>query len=599
MGSETDIRVLPLKVVNKIAAGEVVERPASVVKELVENAIDAGASRIDIEIVNGGRKLIAVHDNGSGMNKDNALLSLERHATSKIKDVDDIEKIATLGFRGEALAAIASVSRLRLTTCSSGSGGTEIITTGGTIQDVRDIGRPVGTTVEVRDLFFNVPARKKFLRSYQTEQGHIRTGFIVQALACPALGMTLKTDDNLTYSLAGGGNLEDRIRDMFGADYLLSLKQVDYQTSNVKVEGYISVPGLNRADRNEQYVFVNDRSTSASVLSFAVREGYHTVLAKDRHPCVFLFVKTNPENVDVNVHPTKKEVRFREPSEIRDAVIAAVRKALAVSAPAMDDISKKEAGIRIPVPGVQLKIENLPVTRSFKCPRVDFAFNESQAKVRHDDRKLEQVEKEKGCEQEKKTASSSPWEFCRVLGQIGNLYVVMETEDGMVLMDPHASHERVLFERYMGAVTGGKVEMQNLLLPETVELGPKDALRVRKSMGLFRKIGFGISEFGGDAFVVDAMPSYFSGVSAVTLLADIASALEEAGQRGGERQLEEIIAQVACKAAVKAQDKLSLQEIEQLVIDLAQTEMPYTCPHGRPTLIFTSFQELNKKFGRG
>ena len=309
---------------NKIAAGEVVERPASVLKELIENALDAGASRVAAEVTAGGRKLVAVSDNGGGMSRDDALLAVERHATSKIRDVDDIERIATLGFRGEALAAIAAVSRFRLVTRrEEDPAGTEILITGGRIRDVRECGAPHGTAVEVRDLFHNVPARRKFLRSAQTELSHLRAAFLVQALSHPAAGMSLKVDGRDAYHLPEGAGVEDRIRDLFGGEYLDGLRPLSHRAPDVTVSGYAGLPAISRADRGEQYVLVNGRVCWAPVLGHAVRESYRAVLPSDRHPIVFLFLEMPPERVDVNVHPTKKEVRFRRPAAVRDAVIAA------------------------------------------------------------------------------------------------------------------------------------------------------------------------------------------------------------------------------------------------------------------------------------
>jgi len=595
------IQVLPVNVANKIAAGEVVERPASVVKELVENSIDAGATQVDMEIVVSGSKLVAIRDNGAGMNRDDALLSVERQATSKIRDVDDIERINTLGFRGEALAAIASVSRFRLTTCRAGElAGTELVISAGKITDVRDIGCPPGTSIEVRDLFFNVPARRKLLRSHQTELAHIRAVFIVQALAHPAIGMSLKVDGRETYRLAGGSKLEDRLRDLFGADYPKNLRPVETRTGEVMVRGFVSMPSVSRSDRNEQYIFVNGRPTSAALLNYAVSEGYRTILAGDRHPSVFLFLETDPGLVDVNVHPTKREVRFRHGNEVRDAVITAIRQGLA-SGDAGAPIPMQMKGVepeRTPAIAVaqgRLQIDNLPATRAFKYPRLPTVPSGTTVTASLPPGKKEAA----GVVEPARPAVAAPWSWCRVLGQVGSLYVVLETEDGLVLMDPHASHERVLFERFMNDVLNGKVHTQNLLIPETVELGPRDALCVRKNLDVLKEMGFGIAEFGGDSFVVDALPSHLAAASAKSLLPEVARGLEESGARGAKgRWREEAIAQAACKAAVKARDKLNLEEIEQLVIDLARTEMPYTCPHGRPTVIFTSFKELNKKFGR-
>ena len=615
MSQNTHIHVLPTQVANKIAAGEVVERPASVLKELLENAIDAGATRIDVEIVSGGRKLVSVRDNGCGMGRDDALLSIEPHATSKIRDVDDIEHITTLGFRGEALAAIASVSRFRLVTCRDETvGATEILISGGMLRNVGETGAPVGTTVEVRDLFHNVPARRKFLRTHQTELAHARNAFMVEALSHPQIGMSLKIDGRMTYELAGGAQVEDRLREMFGPDHLVNLRSVQHQSAEVAVSGFVSLPSMVRSDRQEQYVFVNGRATSAPVMGYAIREGYHTLLPRDRHPSVFLYVRMASDLVDVNVHPTKREVRFRHPSEVRDAVITAIREALSVG---RVDQAMAEAGRFSTLGPVaverSLQIEDLPPTRTFTYPRTipvsdlpsPFTVpaptppGEGGSRLNIQHSLPRGGESAAGVDANVECLDVTPWAWCRVLGQIGSLYVVLETEDGYVLMDPHAAHERVLFEKFMAAVIDGHVPTQSLLMPETVELGAKDALRVRKNLDRLKVMGFGISDFGGDSFVVDAVPATFKGLPAAPFLAGVSQALEQGGARGAKgRWQEAAIAEAACKAAVKARDRLSLEEIERLVVDLARTEMPYTCPHGRPTLIFTSFHELNRKFGR-
>jgi len=591
----SQIRVLPAHVANKIAAGEVVERPASVVKELIENALDAGATRIDVEISAGGRKLVSVSDNGSGMNRDDALLSVERQATSKIHDVDDIERIDTLGFRGEALAAIASASRFRVMTCPAGEvGGTEVRVVGGKLQDVAQIGRPSGTTIEVRDLFFNIPARRKFLRSYQTELARIRACFVQQALAHPPVGMTLKVDGREVYCLAGDAAFDERLRELFGPDALGTLRPLDYAAGDVVVKGKVSVPSASRADRNEQYIFVNGRVTSAPLIAYAVQEAYRGLLARDRHPTVFLFVELDPGLVDVNVHPAKREVRFRRPSTVRDTLIAGIRKALAVDGglPAGGEATPLSFGR--PAAEVQMRIENLPSAPVFQYPRLRG----------HEPRPAETAApssspNSRAGELEEAPVSPPPWSWCRVLGLIGNYYVAMETEDGLVLMDPRAAHERVLYERFMKEAGGGEVVAQSMLMPETVELKPRDAAALRKHIKHLKKLGFGISEFGGDNFVVDALPAPFDGASASSIIAGLCTEFAQAGTRGARgRLLEESVAQAAARAAVRARDRLTLEEIEKLVVDLARTQMPYTCPHGRPTVILTSLRELNRKFGR-
>ncbi len=616
MSPSANIRVLPENVVNKIAAGEVVERPASVLKELMENAIDAGATRIDIEIAAGGRKLVAISDNGSGMDRDNALLSIERHATSKIGEVDDIEHINTLGFRGEALAAIASVSRFRLTTSRTGDdSGTEVSISGGKIQDVRDIGGPAGTRIEVRDLFFNVPARRKFLRSQQTELTHIRTAFMFQALAHPEIGMSLSVDGRMLHRLAPGGEaaVADRVRDLFGEDYLRQLRPVDHEAGGVRVQGYAGLPAFSRADRTEQYLFVNGRATSAPLLGYAIRTGYHSLLPRDRHPVLVLFVTVDPGSVDVNVHPTKKEVRFRCPSEVRDTVIGALQHALKVEAslPASGSAAEgadEGATPHVAVPELQLAINDLPPARVFRYPRMPIQVADGTPPPPMDQpfgpggREPEAPDTAVASAADGESPdgmTSAPWSWCRVLGQVGSLYVVLEIEDGMVLMDPHAAHERVLYERFMSTFETGDIATQALLVPETVELRPGDANLVRRHGDVLKRMGIGIADFGGDSFVVDALPAFLVSVKPEQLLAEIVRELEEGGAGRARGKLnEDAIVQASCKAAVKSRDALSLDEIEQLVVDLAGTRMPYTCPHGRPTLIYMSYHELNRKFGR-
>lgn len=587
------IHVLSDVVANQIAAGEVVDRPASVLKELMENALDAGASRIDVDIQAGGIKRIAVSDDGCGMNRDDALLSVERHATSKIREAEDIAHLGTLGFRGEALAAISSVSRFRLVTRPAGAeSGAEVSLAGGRIVDVREAGAPPGTTLEVRDLFFNMPARRKFLRAPETEAGHLRLAFLTQALGNASVGMTLKIDGRSVHALAGGASLAERIRDLFGADYLARLRPVDHAYGTVRVTGFAGVPAAARLDRGEQYVFINGRAATAPTLMHALREGYHALLAGDRHPVVFLFLEMPPERVDVNVHPTKREVRFRDHDEVREAVIGALRRALA-----SDGAALAASSPAVPPPAfgrdvaasASFPIADLPPARAFHYPRLPLApasVNPAAAAPAP-------------AAQAAPSENKSPWDWCRILGQAGSLYVVLETADGLVLLDPHAAHERVLFERFMKAVAAGRVESQALLVPETVTLPPAYAQPCRRHLELLRRMGFGIAEFGGDTVVVDALPALFGGASAARLLPDVVSELEDAGERADRtRWSEERVAQAACKSAIKQRDRLTMAEIEKLVTDLAVADMPYTCPHGRPTMIWLSFPELHRRFGR-
>lgn len=597
---KTLIHVLSAHVANKIAAGEVVERPASVARELVENAFDAGADRVDVEIAAGGRKLIAVSDNGSGMGRDDAILCLERHATSKISDVDDIEHISTLGFRGEAVPAIASVSRFRLCTCRTGDReGTEISVTAGRIDDVREAGCPAGTRVEVRDLFFNVPARRKFLRTNETETGHVRDVFITESLSHPGASMSLKADGALQYNLPAAAGIEDRIRDIFGSGHLAGMARVESAGGSVKVTGMAGLPSLTRPDRKEQYFFVNGRATSAAVLNHALREAYHTLIPQGRQPIAFIFIEIDPGQVDVNVHPAKKEVRFRNTSEVRDAVIDAVSRGLSAGKPA-SAAGQAEQYTSPPASGpvqkqAQFRIADLPEIEAFRYPgRPNSGSSASLPDIGPEHLDGSPPRKEQGG-----FSRRNPWAWCRVLGQLAELYVVLETDDGYVIMDPHAAHERILFEKFMKDLEKKKIQVQNLLIPETVELVPSDAQAIRKSLEVLREMGFGIAEFGQNTFVVDAVPSSFSEMNMKEFLVQSIADLEASGARRSRgRWREESIAQAACKTAVKARDRLSLQEVERLVIELANTDMPYTCPHGRPTLIYTPMREINRRFGR-
>lgn len=602
---ERPIRLLTDTVINQIAAGEVVERPASVLKELMENAFDAGATEVEVEAVAGGSRLLRVSDNGCGMSRDNALLAIERHATSKIRSVDDIENIGTLGFRGEALAAIAAVSNFTLRTrLARDAAGTEIIINGGRVQDVREAGCPPGTTVEVRRLFSNVPARRKFMRSAVTEQAHLKQMFLVYALAYCQAGMRLTIDQRPLYNLAGGAGLAERARDLLRLDPGRDLRVVEHEAGGVAVRGYAGLPDQARADRSDQYVFVNNRPASAPVLYAAIREGYHTLLPSGRHPVLILFVNVAPGDVDVNVHPTKKEVRFRNASAVRDAVIEAIRRSLAMPAGSMPaapvpaqsgqrrvDATPSFAGLDWP------RMPQQPHGRGGTAPARPTTETGAPASAQANIPKASALPG--APEPAPESAFRSPWAWHRVIGQVGGLYVVIETDAGVVLMDPHAAHERVLFDEYMAKVAGGRPQSQGLLKAETVELSPQDARRVREALDLLRRMGFGMAEFGGDTFVVDAVPSCFGSAPAGALLLEIAACLEKSGERGAAvRMQEERIAQAACKASVKAGKALSVDEMELLVRRLARTEMPYTCPHGRPTLIHLSFRELDRRFGR-
>lgn len=585
------IQMLPDAVINKIAAGEVIERPASVMKELIENALDAGATQVDVEAVRGGMQLLSVSDNGSGMIRDNALLSVERHATSKIRTAEEVEAVATLGFRGEALSSIAAVSRFTLTTRTHDQlSGTEIRIAGAKLQDVTDAGCPPGTRIEVRNLFFNVPARRKFLRTEATELAQLRQLFAVYALAHPACGLTFLSDGREVYNLPGGSSLSDRIAALYSPGLMSTLRPLAPADGDVKISGFAGLPQTGRRDRSEQFVFVNGRPAAAAVIYHALNEAYQAVMARGRHPAVFLFVEVPPDAVDVNVHPAKKEVRFRRPAAVRDAIIAAIGRALALQAPpsgAGDPAFRLDASSPAPPPARQHEL------------KIGWKRTEDGRRTGLD-QEPSPVEQDAPSSVRSSPSSSSPWAHRRLLGRIAGLYAVLETEDGMVLMDPQAAHERVLFEQLMNALTSGAPQRQGLLHPETVELIPAAAQVLRQHLPSLQDMGFGISDFGRDSFLVDALPVALQAESPRELIGEIARALETGGggRRAAREALHEQVAQAASRSAVSRRTELSDAELERLIDDLARTEMPYTSPQGRPTLVFTALAELNRRFGR-
>ena len=645
MPERKQIRLLPVNVANKIAAGEVVERPASVVKELLENALDAGATRVEVVVTAGGRKLISVADNGCGMDRDNALMCLEPQATSKIRDVDDIERISTYGFRGEAIPSIAAVSRLTLKTCAEGDTvGTCIEVAGGQLQNVAEIGFPPGSTFEVRDLFFNVPARRKFLKSFQTEQTHLRLAFILQALSHPEIALRLKADGRDIFNLAAGATLAERITDLFGREFLAAMRPVDYAVGDIRVSGYVGIPTLNRADRGEQYLFVNRRAASAAVIPYALREAYPP-LDGDRKPVVVLFVDLPPTEVDVNVHPTKREVRFRDASAVRDAVIAAVTRALGIApkSPVGTAMAVPTGvpGSQFPVPGPQFPVQPLttnhsPLTTSpFPVPSSQFPVQplttnhsplttsqfpvpSSQFPVQpltthHSPLTTTAAGGDAGSASSASASppaaqsdlpqlapEDSPWAWCRVLGQIADGYILIETDGGYAVIDPQAAHERVIYERMMAALEATVPLSQPLLIPESVALSPVDASRIQDNIEILRGMGFGLDPFGGKGeFIVDALPAGIETVDCRALLADIAHGIETAGvRRGSAKWREKAVAMGAARAAIPQVAQLPPEAQARLVNDLARTKMPYTSPRGRPTMLFTSLGELARKFNR-
>ena len=601
------VRVLPLHVANKIAAGEVVERPASVVKELVENAIDAGAKNIRIAVTAGGRKLVSVQDDGCGMTRDDAVLSLERQATSKILDVTDIEKIDTLGFRGEAIPSIASVSRFSLTTRRRDSDeGTTLLVNAGTLAEVRSAGCPPGTLVEVRDLFCNVPARRKFLRAYATEEGHVKSVFTVHALAHPEIGFSLSVDGRELYRLAPAVAATERIHDLFGRDFVAELLPLDHQ-GIVRVTGFVERPNLSTPTRREQYVFVNGRPASAPSIAYALREAYPRRQG-DARPAAVLFIDLPPDQVDVNVHPTKREVRFRDNTAVRQAIVAAIETALGggtVATPekAAENINpvpqalKREAALKSSepdAPSVGPKSSSEMGVFSLKQPDPTPSFVPPPAPPTP-----APVAMEFAIEPE--STKARPWQWFKFLAQTDSGYLLIETDAGVVTINPHAARERIAFERLLreskSTTTAGP--SQTLLIPETVQMSPLDFSRVKASLDAITAMGFQLEEFGRDTFKIDAVPQIIGSTPPAALLSTIAHDLaESSSRRGGERWKDELIAKSIARSFAGAPITLTEKTATKLVEELCACKMPYVCPRGKPVMIFTSTRELDRKFDR-
>lgn len=591
MTGPASIRVLPDAVINQIAAGEVVERPSSVLKELVENSIDAGAAHIEVEVVDGGRRLVRIRDDGSGMDRDNALLSIERHATSKLRELKDLDTIATMGFRGEALAAIASVSQFTLVTNRADSAvGTEILIFGGKIQDVRDAGSPSGTDIAVRNLFFNVPARRKFLRSAPTEFNHIRQAFLLEVLANIGISFVLRADDAEVYRLPASENLLDRIRDLYGAEVANHLRPIHFGNGVIEIGGFAGAPPYSRLDRELQVVFINGRPSGSPVVNFAIQSAYRNVLQGGRYAPLFLHVNLPPDLVDVNVHPAKKEVRFRRPTEVRDVIVEAIR--LAVTGPELprskrDGFPRESARPHVYLPTT---VSTVPALNPVAMPTAPVPVALTQPKLDWTSPPVPVAAEI--------SIRAAPWTEYRLMGRVGGLYVVLETPDGLVLMDSRSAHERVIYERLLGAMEQGSVPAQGLLPPVTVQMTPAQASALRKQLDLLKKMGFGVADFGSETFLVDALPVWVADVAAGPLLSDIADGLMQGGKTSAKDWAQPLVATIAGRQAVSLQRELTDAELNALIRDLARTEMPYTSPRGKPTVILLSYRELNRKFGR-
>ncbi len=586
------IHILPSEVASQIAAGEVIERPASVVKELLENSIDAEARFIAIQIEDAGKRLIEVADDGCGIQAQELALAVERHATSKLQNADDLFKIRTLGFRGEALASIGSVARLTITSRPMESEiGAMLQVEGGLGASVQATGSPVGTVVRVENLFFNVPARLKFLKSDTTERRQIDTLVTRYALAYPNIRFRLKQDGKPALQTSGNGKRREVLAALYGVDVARQMLEVLAEEEGLGIQGFISPTALTRSNRREIVFFVNGRPVQDATLVAALIKAYHTLLMVGRYPLGILFLETPAEAVDVNVHPTKAEVRFRDPNRVFSGVQAAVRRALLAHTP----VPRLDHQLRwTPGPGWEA-----PAQKAYPDWQMAQEAGQQDAADNFpiDDSPQPAFPAEAGTQSPQPGLPGAHIPLLRLVGQIASAYLVAEGPDGLYLIDQHAAHERVLFERFM-AQRSGEIPSQALLQPATVELPAAGVRLLEPQLPMLQRLGFQVELFGSNTFLVRSIPNLLSGSDPAAALRVLVEDFEEDETPLQEEVEARIIARVCKRAAVKAGHTLSPEEQKALLADLEACHSPRTCPHGRPTMIHLSVDLLERQFGR-
>ncbi len=650
------IKILPDNLANQIAAGEVVERPASVIKELVENAIDAGGTRIQIDIELGGRRLMRVSDDGEGMVRDDAILAFERHATSKISALEDLAKIATLGFRGEALASIASVAKVDLVTITDAEDtATRVNVEGGRLVDVKDAARDRGTTISVRDLFFNTPARRKFMRSEATENDHL-TGIVTHyALAHPEIAFTMTNNGREVLRVSPAKDLRERAFQIFGTNLLESLLPVDGGREFVaKISGFVSAPRERRTTRDAQYFFVNKRFVRDKTISAGLSEGFRSILPHGVYPVAFLFLEIPFEEIDVNVHPAKTEIRFRRGEAVKDVIAEAIRNALAKAGVVAEpncrdettessqivadqdeerstDIAIEQAAIQFDIresasslPGEDLPatalassndadIESTPISKtSDEFVAVSSAEFEQLARAREDSVLSEGAFAAAAAGYAELPPVNSAARLARSieveqissskiqpLGQLHESFIIAVDDEGLLLIDQHVAHERILFDKFRKSETERAIESQNLLLPETIDLSPAQSEAFQLIEGDLESLGFGLMRLSGRTIAIKSIPTDLPASEARNLFAEILDSIE-AEKRGGAKTTlrDDIAASLACKAAVKINMKLTPEKMRWLIDRLLVTTSPTTCPHGRPVILRLSMKDIERGFHR-
>ena len=564
------IKLLPKDLVNKIAAGEVIERPASVVKELIENSIDANASSIIVDVTESGISKIKVFDDGDGMDEEDVVLSFEKHSTSKISSDEDLFNVKSLGFRGEALASVAAVSSLNIITKTEDAKyATSLEIEAGKLQKKEKRSAPKGTAVIVSDLFFNTPARKKHLKSLQTELSHIVDIVTRYALSNPKLSIKLISDEKEILNSPGSDNLLNKIVSIYGKETAKNMLLLDYEDDFIRLKGLISKPYLTKSDKAYQTLFVNGRYVKSQTVSNAIYDAYHTLLFLNRNPVTILFLNIDFSKTDVNVHPQKEIIRIEDEKRLYQSIFNAIK----------ETFQKNSL------------VPDVDITSSSRKPTKQYTLVDSEQTL------LEKTPTQKVKEFLKERKEARKIGPLNILGQFNRLYIIAESKKGLMLIDQHAAEERVLFEKFMRQINEKDVSGQKLLQPKLIELSPKETLLISQNIELLRKLGFDIEEHGKNAFRLNQIPSLFGNYSD-DIFVDIIRDLSNESTKTLNELNEEFIARKACRAAIKGGDILTRPQMYQLIEELENCEKPYSCPHGRPTIITLSLAEIEKKFKR-
>lgn len=597
---DNKIKILDDNTINKISAGEVVERPASIVKELIENSIDANSTNITIEIKNGGKSYIRITDNGNGIKPEDIQLAFLRHSTSKISRPDDLSKILSLGFRGEALASISAISMVELITKTDDNDiGKSIEIHGGTLKRELDTGAPNGTTVIIKNIFFNTPVRRKFLKSEGAEAAKISDIINKLAMCNPNISFTYIKDDINVIKTPGNNNVKSTIYSIYGKEYAKSLLEINYVSEDFKIWGYISIPSLTRGNRNNQLFFVNKRYISSLMLSKAVEDAYSSLITINRYPIVFLYINLNPESIDVNVHPSKIEIKFENETKLINKIKEIIKKRLL-----RENLVPKVTLIKENSPEKQeniIDIINTTKNTKYKNINNDIDFNKDQDEI-HEDSYISDIDvkKNKGDKREYKTCTNKEiFPDLNILGRVFDTYIIGEDRElnSLYMIDQHAAHERVMYEKFKKQYQEEKIVIQPLLISENLNLNHEEYQLVSNNIELFRKLGFDIEEFGQNTIILRGVPMIFGSPDSSKLFIDILDNLNNEINNSYDLRVEKII-KLSCTNAIKAGDNIMEIEINKLITDLKSCNNPFTCPHGRPITIKITRYEIEKMFKR-